>query len=242
MLSKKYAIVAFLVFSVVSYRPATAHASFFLFNIIQGIFSGGHQRAAQNQHPATIVYGMRGKDIFTIQQYLIKAKYLAGMPDGKYGYQTLRAVIQFQRDSGLPVNGVIDEKTRTALKNFRGTRPKAVPVVPHNKPTYSRPRNNNENPSYLYTIPVIATAYTANDEGCTGITYSGHRLRRGLVAVDPDVIPLGTRLYVPGYGVAVADDIGGAIQGNRIDLAMDSLKEAFGWGRRQVTVYVLSKA
>ena len=101
------------------------------------------------------------------------------------------------------------------------------------------PPVNNGVPSYLYSLPMIATAYTRYDEGCTDYTYNGTYLRRGLVAVDPDVIPLGTRLYVPGYGEALADDIGGAIQGNRIDLAMDTLDEAFNWGVNHVTVYVL---
>ena len=62
---------------------------------------------------------------------------------------------------------------------------------------------------------------------------------RGVVAVDPDVIPLGTRLFIPGYGEAVAADTGGAIVGNRIDLVMDSYGEAMDFGRRDVTVYVL---
>ena len=60
-----------------------------------------------------------------------------------------------------------------------------------------------------------------------------------IVAVDPDVIPLGTRLFIPGYGEAVAADTGGAIIGNRIDLVMDSYGEAMDFGRRDVTVYVL---
>ncbi|MPN17860.1 Cell wall-binding protein YocH [bioreactor metagenome] len=86
---------------------------------------------------------------------------------------------------------------------------------------------------------MVATAYTRYDEGCGDYTYRGTYLRRGLVAVDPDVIPLGTKLYIPGYGHAMADDIGGAIQGNRIDLAMDTLNEAYNFGIRNVTVYVL---
>ncbi|MBP8617589.1 3D domain-containing protein, partial [Veillonella sp.] len=62
---------------------------------------------------------------------------------------------------------------------------------------------------------------------------------RGLVSVDPDVIPLGTELYIEGYGYAVADDTGGAIRGHKIDLAVDSYDETIQFGRRDVTVYVL---
>jgi 3D (Asp-Asp-Asp) domain-containing protein len=86
---------------------------------------------------------------------------------------------------------------------------------------------------------MIATAYTRYDEGCTDYTYRGNYLKRGLVAVDPNVIPLGTKLYIPGYGHAVADDIGGAIKGNRIDLAMDSIDEAMQYGVRSVEVVIL---
>lgn len=63
--------------------------------------------------------------------------------------------------------------------------------------------------------------------------------RPGVVAVDPNVIPLGSRLYIPGYGMAIAADTGGAIRGNRIDLLMDSYDAAMNFGRQSVEVYVL---
>lgn len=65
--------------------------------------------------------------------------------------------------------------------------------------------------------------------------------RRGIVAVDPSVIKLGTRLHVEGYGEAVAGDTGGAIQGNRIDLCFDTYDEAMRFGRRTVKVHILGK-
>ncbi|PYZ98922.1 peptidoglycan-binding protein [Alteribacter lacisalsi] len=88
-----------------------------------------------------------------------------------------------------------------------------------------------------------ATAYTAYCDGCTGITYTGQDLRanpdKKVIAVDPDVIPLGSTVYVEGYGEAIAGDIGGAIQGNRIDLHMATKEEALEFGRQTVTVEVL---
>lgn len=84
-----------------------------------------------------------------------------------------------------------------------------------------------------------ASAYLATDGDGYGITATGIPAVRGVVAVDPDVIPLGTRLFIPGYGEAVAADTGGAIIGNKIDLVMDSYGEAMDFGRRDVTVYVL---
>lgn len=93
--------------------------------------------------------------------------------------------------------------------------------------------------TYSKAITVNATAYTPYDPGCTGITATGMRAGKGVVAVDPRVIPLGSKVYVPGYGVAVAADTGGAIKGNRLDVCYNTLSEAFGWGRKNVTVYVL---
>jgi len=88
-------------------------------------------------------------------------------------------------------------------------------------------------------LHMIATAYTAGCYGCSGITASGVRAGMGVIAVDPSVIPLGTHLFIPGYGRAIAGDTGGAIVGHRIDLGFNSNGEAMRWGRRTVTVYVL---
>lgn len=72
-----------------------------------------------------------------------------------------------------------------------------------------------------------------------GTTASGQRARRGLVAVDPRVIPLGTRLYIEGYGEAIAADTGGAIKGNIIDVYFETAAECYAWGRRNIRVRVL---
>ncbi|MET3683914.1 3D (Asp-Asp-Asp) domain-containing protein [Alkalibacillus flavidus] len=88
-----------------------------------------------------------------------------------------------------------------------------------------------------------ATAYTAYCDGCSGTTYTGIDLRANpnqkVIAVDPNVIPLGATVWVEGYGTAVAGDIGGDIKGNRIDVFIPSEDEAFRFGRRQVQVKIL---
>ena len=88
-------------------------------------------------------------------------------------------------------------------------------------------------------LHVIATAYTAGCYGCSGITASGVRAGFGVIAVDPRLIPLGTRLFVPGYGRAIAGDTGGAITGRRVDLGFDTVADAMRFGRQPMTVYVL---
>lgn len=93
-----------------------------------------------------------------------------------------------------------------------------------------------------------ASAYTAGYESTGkrpgdkyyGITASGLRVKPGIVAVDPRVIPLGTKLYVEGYGYSLAADTGGAIKGNKIDLFFESVSEARKFGRRNIKVYVLA--
>ncbi|WP_440897838.1 LysM peptidoglycan-binding domain-containing protein [Amphibacillus sp. Q70] len=93
------------------------------------------------------------------------------------------------------------------------------------------------------TLSMTATAYTAECEGCTGITATGLDLNEDrnmkVVAVDPSVIPLGTRVHVEGYGEAIAGDVGGAIKGNKIDIHVPTKEEAQSWGVREVSVTIL---
>lgn len=93
------------------------------------------------------------------------------------------------------------------------------------------------------TMTVTATAYTAKCEGCSGVTATGIDLNanpnKKVVAVDPDVIPLGTEVYVEGYGNAIAGDTGGAIKGNKIDIHVPTKNEANSWGVRTVDITIL---
>ena len=88
---------------------------------------------------------------------------------------------------------------------------------------------------------VRATAYTSDprENGGWNVTAIGTKIRRGVIAVDPRVIPLRTRVYVEGYGFATAEDTGGAIKGNRIDVVMDTKRQSRNWGVRNVKIYIL---
>ncbi|PGZ94444.1 hypothetical protein COE51_22435 [Bacillus pseudomycoides] len=90
---------------------------------------------------------------------------------------------------------------------------------------------------------VQATAYSPYCGGCEGVSAGGYNYKANpnmkLIAVDPSIIPLGTRVWVEGYGYAVAGDTGGAIKGNRIDVLMPTESEASSWGRKQVKIKVL---
>lgn len=105
--------------------------------------------------------------------------------------------------------------------------------------TPSRSKESN----VVKELTVSASAYTANCNGCSGITATGINLKRNpdakVIAVDPSIIPLGTKVYVEGYGYAVAGDIGGAIKGNKIDVFFPTKSEAFKWGRKDVKIKIL---
>lgn len=115
---------------------------------------------------------------------------------------------------------------------------KDVPVAP--PMTVNTVNTHHGDMIYASCLSMEASAYLPTDGNGAGITATGAIARRGIVAVDPNVIPLGTRVYIPGYGTAVAADTGGAIRGNKIDLCMESYGEAINFGRRSVDVYILN--
>lgn len=164
-----------------------------------------------------VKFGMRGDKVQAIQTMLSEKGFYSDAIDGVFGNYTLNAVKEFQRSQGLLADGIVGYDTYQYLSRAG---------------TESSSRSGK-------AVSVIASAYTAYDDGTTGYTYRGNKLRKGLVAVDPSVIPLGTRLYIPGYGHAIADDIGGAIKGNKIDLAFESRSEALQFGRQRITIYIL---
>lgn len=95
---------------------------------------------------------------------------------------------------------------------------------------------------YRQELTMTATGYAPGDGGTpSNYTATGLLAKRGVVAVDPGVIPLGTRVYVEGYGPAIAADTGGAVKGMMIDLCFDSVQEAWDYGLRHgVKVYILN--
>lgn len=110
--------------------------------------------------------------------------------------------------------------------------------------TASVSRNNSAAPSNGKEFYVTATAYTANCSGCSGVTATGLNLKANpsskVIAVDPSVIPLGSKVWVEGYGYAIAADTGGAIKGNKIDVFISSKSQAASWGRKKVRIKVLN--
>ena len=131
------------------------------------------------------------------------------------------------------------EKVAQKLLGARVTKPSVDQIVVISSPTMLASRGGMN----IRSISMNASAYAPFHCGgsASGHCAMGFPARKGVVAVDPRIIPLGTKLYIEGYGVALAADTGGAIKGNRIDLCYDTYGEAMNFGRRAVRVWILGK-
>ncbi|CRK81269.1 3D domain-containing protein [Neobacillus massiliamazoniensis] len=118
--------------------------------------------------------------------------------------------------------------------------PEAAQAPKENSPAVASTNNNTSGKE----ITVKATAYTASCKGCSGITKTGINIKDNpnekVIAVDPSVIPLGSKVYVEGVGEATAADTGGAIKGNRIDVFIPSEQDAMNFGVKQLKVKILN--
>jgi uncharacterized protein YabE (DUF348 family) len=162
---------------------------------------------------------------------------------GEYGEHGLQLLITYENGVEVSRETILNEVIKPVVNEVieRGTIP--VKTIPGTGETF------------LYSKMVVmeATAYTLDPAECGGkepgdplygITRSGLPAERGLIAVDPSVIPLFTKVYIEtaeghfiDYGMSIAADTGSAIIGNRIDLFMEDKSEALLWGRRDVRVY-----
>ena len=161
-----------------------------------------------------------------------------------------------------PVNALIAIGSRADLPDYppeelpeeeEEEEEEAPSITPENPPVSGMPvigentiiTPDGEVLTYTHSDQFVATAYHNSDPGCTIWTATGTLCRVGAIAVDPKVIPYGTRMYIVTndgeyiYGIAVAEDCGGSIKGNRVDLYFDSVDECWEFGIRDCTVYFL---
>ena len=175
--------------------------------------------------------GMRGGAVRHVQELLIQAGYLDGGADGIAGPLTRAAIERCQADHMLVVDGICGEATYRVLSGGAEYDPVALGITDDRGSQVSRGSGRS--------IYVSATAYSAYDPGNSNRTATGTLVRHGVIAVDPSVIPLGTRVFIPGYGEAVAEDVGYAIKGYRIDVAFDSHAEALMFGRQDLEIFIM---
>lgn len=180
---------------------------------------------------------------------------LTNMPEGQYMIKKGDTLFSIARTNNVSVDelktwnhlasDLIYAGESLAIKaSAAKAKPKAVERPSTNSVTAAQtqpvsvPANNASQ-----TFTMRATAYTAYCEGCSGITANGTDIRSNpnlkVIAVDPRIIPLGTRVWVEGYGEAIAADTGGAIKGNKIDVFIPTKGQALEWGVKTVTVKVL---
>lgn len=177
--------------------------------------------------------GSRGDDVVKVQLRLIEKGYLKGEADGICGKITVEAIKRFQKDNALEVDGICGMATYRLLDPEDAEKVAAAPEEKKGR------HLSKEEYSLGRPVWVKATAYSAYDPGCGNHTASGTLVRHGEIAVDPSFISLGTRVYIPGYGEAVAEDIGSSIRGNIIDIAFDSHEEALSFGWQDIEIYIL---
>ncbi len=213
---------------------------------------------------------VRDTEVVQFQQMLNDKGFWIGAIDGILSSQAYQTVMQFQMETNLVADGFVGQQIRQAPilsaidsasastlflaeSPAQSDNPAANPsgsvsttaVKPAVKPATTVSRGTSTPSRAGKAITMVSTGY----DGCYACnkpyygapSYIGLPLARGIVAVDPNVIPMGTRLYVEGYGNAIAADQGNAINGNRIDLFFDSHQQASKWGIKTVKVTILGK-
>lgn len=194
--------------------------------VLTGFFmvNAGTAAAADS---GNLSWGSTGTAVSELQQTLNNKNYACGTVDGIFGSKTYNAVVRFQGDVGLQKDGIVGPATQRAL---------GVAATSVSRSAASTNRGK--------VLTMVATGYDDSWESNYPYygqpSYIGLPLARGIIATDPNVIPMGTKLYVEGYGEGIAADQGGAIKGNRIDLFFDSKQEALNWGMRTVKVTILN--
>jgi len=209
-----------------------------------------------------------GTEVVQVQQLLNNMGFWIGAAEGILGSQAYQEVVKFQVETNLVADGLVGLQTRqtpsvatildststinqvlaenpasTAVEPSQSVNKTTVEVAERPASTVSRGTSTPSRSGQV--ISMISTGY----DGCYECnkpyygypSYIGLPLAYGIVAVDPKVIPMGTRLYIEGYGDAIAADQGNAIKGNRIDLFFDSHQQALNWGMKTVKVTILGK-
>ncbi|HWJ79283.1 MAG TPA: ubiquitin-like domain-containing protein [Niallia sp.] len=177
--------------------------------------------------------------------------------------QPINYAVVTQKDNSLPEgteevvkegkNGLISKKYEVTIENGKETSRKLLSektltekqdkVVSVGTKTDTVQQLASRGEESGTEVHVNSTAYTASCNGCSGHTATGIDLKANpnakVIAVDPSFIPLGTKVYVEGYGYAVAADTGGNVKGKKIDVFFATKAEAYRWGNRQVKIKII---
>lgn len=194
--------------------PVTGNVDARTLSILNRVIDKGN-RGTGSQIEDELTLGDSGDRVIKLQNLLLLHGYNPGGVDGQFGNGTKQAVMKLQKKNSMPLTGVVDEGVWNRLS-----------------------RAPSLTGDYKQMMSMQATAYAPNVGG-TGFTYSGNYAGKGHAAVDPAVIPIGSILFVEGYGYCIADDIGRSVKGNIIDVGVDTIEQAYNWGSKQVKVYLV---
>ncbi len=151
------------------------------------------------------------------------------LEEGEDGKQTRIFKITYSKDG---------EEYNRALVSVETIQPKDKKILRGTKIVWKTLNTPDGEIKYWKKMRVYATHYDSRCPGCDEWTAIGMRAGKGVIAVDPKVIKMRSKVYVPGYGMAVAGDTGGAIKGNIIDLGFEDARTA-GWSARFIDIYLL---
>ncbi|WP_243458126.1 3D domain-containing protein [Sporosarcina sp. Te-1] len=178
----------------------------------------------------------------TTESFAASSKYTVKQGDSLYKIAKAHhvSVSELKKWNGLKTNTIQPKQTLHVVNPKKvAANQSTKKAVASSKKTPSRSDTDN----VVKEFTVSASAYTANCNGCSGVTSTGINLKKNpdvkVIAVDPKVIPLGTKVHVEGYGYAIAGDTGSAIKGNKIDVFFSSKSEAYEWGRKKVKIKIL---
>lgn len=204
--------------------------------------------------------GSKGNEVAYLQEMLKEIGFNNLPVDGYFGEQTESSVLALQKATSIRTDGIVGPETWGSIEQLLRHPKKIAAAAPTNTPKKDQTQVASQQPASQpvkktrvirksETVAAVkefyanSTAYTARCTGCSGTTATGINLLKNpnakVIAVDPSVIPLGTKLYVEGYGYAVAGDTGGAIKGQKIDVFFNNNSAALQWGRRTVKVKIL---
>ncbi|MET1248766.1 peptidoglycan-binding protein [Sporolactobacillus sp. STCC-11] len=213
-----------------------------------------------NKNMDLLSRGSNGNEVAYLQEMLKEIGFKTLPVDGYFGERTENSVLALQEATNIRTDGIVGPKTWRSIekllrhpKNIATATPTDTPKKDQtqfaSKQATSQPVKKTRVIRKSETVAAVkefyanSTAYTARCTGCSGTTATGINLLKNpnakVIAVDPSVIPLGTKLYVEGYGYAVAGDTGGAIKGRKIDVFFNDNSTALQWGRRTVKVKIL---
>lgn len=182
----------------------------------------------------TVIFTIGATSIFADSTGVVTASKLNVRkgPSTKYS-----RIGSFNKNKKITILGQSNNWYKVNLNGKEGWVSKKYVKVSGNSTSSSISQNSNSssNNNVVRTVNVVATAYTGYST-----TSTGQKPVWGTIAVDPKVIPYGTKVYIPQFGrTFIANNTGGAIKGNKIDIFMNTKKECYNWGRRTIEIQIL---